>query len=205
MKQILQNLRNGETTVVEVPSPKVVPGHLRIQTNLSLISSGTERMIVDFGKSGYVAKAKQQPEKVKQVLNKIKTDGLFTTIDAVRSKLDQSIPLGYCNVGVVLESDVDGFSKGDRVVSNGSHAEVVRVPKNLCSKIPKNVDDETAAFTVLGSIALQGIRLLNPTIGEMIAVQGLGLVGLLAVQILKANGCRVIGIDVNSSRCERGY
>jgi predicted dehydrogenase/threonine dehydrogenase-like Zn-dependent dehydrogenase len=202
MKQILQNLKTGVSELVEVPSPKLKSGNILIQTQYSLISVGTERMLVEFGKSGYITKANQQPEKVKQVLNKIKTDGLFTTIDAVRSKLDQSIPLGYCNVGVVLESDVDGFSIGDRVVSNGSHAEIVCAPKNLCSKIPKNVDDETAAFTVLGAIALQGIRLLNPTIGEIIAVQGLGLVGLLAVQILKANGCRVIGIDVNSSRCE---
>jgi predicted dehydrogenase/threonine dehydrogenase-like Zn-dependent dehydrogenase len=159
-------------------------------------------MLIDFGKANLLSKAKKQPDKVKMVLNKVITDGLMTTIDAVRSKLDQPLPLGYCNAGVILESDIDGFEPGDRVVSNGNHAEVVRVPKNLCVKIPNNVDDESASFTVLGAIGLQGIRLMQPTIGESFVVTGLGLIGLLCVQMLRANGCRVLGIDFDSNKCE---
>jgi predicted dehydrogenase/threonine dehydrogenase-like Zn-dependent dehydrogenase len=159
-------------------------------------------MLVEFGKANYLEKARSQPDKVKQVLDKIKTDGLLPTIDAVRSKLDQPLPLGYCNAGVILESAVDGLKAGDRVVSNGSHAEVVRVPKHLCVRIPDQVDDESAAFTVLGAIGLQGIRLMQPTLGETIVVTGLGLIGLMCVQILRANGCRVLGIDYDSRKCE---
>ena len=201
MKQILQNLFNGETTLENIPCPKNIGGSLLIATNNSIISSGTERMLVEFGRANLIDKARQQPDKVKMVLNKVQTDGLLSTIEAVRSKLDQPIPLGYCNAGVVLESGVVGYKSGDRVVSNGNHAEVVRVSKNLCAKIPDGVDDESAAFTVLGAIGLQGIRLINPTLGETVVVSGLGLVGLMTVQMLKANGCRVLGIDFDSSRC----
>jgi predicted dehydrogenase/threonine dehydrogenase-like Zn-dependent dehydrogenase len=202
MKQILQNLSNGKTSLVEVPSPKNIKSNILIATTTTIVSAGTERMLVDFGKANLLSKAKQQPDKVKMVLNKVLTDGLMTTVDAVRSKLDQPLPLGYCNAGVILESDVDGFEVGDRVVSNGNHAEVVRVPKNLCVKIPDNVDDESAAFTVLGAIGLQGIRLIQPTIGECFVVTGLGLIGLLCVQMLRANGCRVLGVDFDSNKCE---
>jgi predicted dehydrogenase/threonine dehydrogenase-like Zn-dependent dehydrogenase len=202
MKQILQNLSNGETSLVDVPCPKNTPGNILIATRNTIVSAGTERMLVDFGKANLLDKARQQPDKVKMVLNKISTDGLMPTIEAVRSKLDQPLPLGYCNAGVVLESDIEGFDVGDRVVSNGNHAEVVRVPKNLCVKIPDQVDDEYAAFTVLGAIGLQGIRLIQPTLGECIVVSGLGLIGLLCVQILRANGCRVLGIDFDSRKCE---
>jgi predicted dehydrogenase/threonine dehydrogenase-like Zn-dependent dehydrogenase len=202
MKQILQNLSNGETLLVDVPCPKNTKSNILIATNKTVVSAGTERMLVDFGKASYINKAKQQPDKVKMVLNKIVTDGLMTTVDAVRSKLDQPLPLGYCNAGVILESGVAGFEPGERVVSNGNHAEVVRVPKNLCVKIPDNVDDESASFTVLGAIGLQGIRLIQPTIGECFVVTGLGLIGLLCVQMLRANGCRVLGIDYDSKKCE---
>jgi len=202
MKQLLQNLSNGETSLVDVPCPKNIKSNILIATTTSVISVGTERMLVNFGKSSYIGKAKQQPDKVKMVLNKVATDGLMTTIDAVRSKLDQPLPLGYCNAGVVLESNVDGFESGDRVVSNGNHAEVVRVPKNLCVKIPDSVDDESASFTVLGAIGLQGIRLIQPTMGECFVITGLGLIGLLCVQMLRANGCRVLGIDFDSNKCE---
>ena len=202
MKQILQNLSNGETSLVDVPCPKNIKSNILIATSKTVVSAGTERMLVDFGKASYINKARQQPDKVKMVLNKVATDGLMTTVDAVRSKLDQPLPLGYCNAGVVLESDVVGFEPGDRVVSNGNHAEVVRVPKNLCVKIPDNVDDESASFTVLGAIGLQGIRLIQPTIGECFVVTGLGLIGLLCVQMLRANGCRVLGIDYDSKKCE---
>jgi len=202
MRQILQNLSNGETLLVDVPCPKNIKSNILIATTNTVVSAGTERMLVDFGKASYLKKAKQQPDKVKMVFNKVLTDGLMTTVDAVRSKLDQPLPLGYCNAGVILESDVDGFEPGDRVVSNGNHAEVVRVPKNLCVKIPDNVDDESASFTVLGAIGLQGIRLIQPTMGECFVVTGLGLIGLLCVQMLRANGCRVLGIDFDSKKCE---
>ena len=187
--------------LVEIPAPSNRPGNLLIKTSTSVVSAGTERMLVNFGKASYIDKARQQPDKVKQVLNKVKTDGLIPTIEAVTSKLEQPLPLGYCNAGIVIDSEVSEFKVGDRVISNGHHAEIVRVPGNLCAKIPDNVDDESAAFTVLGSIALQGVRLISPTIGETIVVSGLGLIGLIAVQILKANGCRVLGIDFDERKC----
>lgn len=202
MKQILQKMKSGETEVAEVPCPSVTPGHLLIRTRASLISAGTERMLVEFGKAGWIEKARQQPDKVRQVLDKIRTDGLLPTLEAVQAKLDQPIPLGYSNVGVVevLGAGVEGFSVGDRVVSNGPHAEMVSVPKNLCARIPNGVSDDEAAFTVLGAIALQGARLAQPTLGERFVVMGLGLIGLLAVQILQAHGCRVLGIDPDPTR-----
>ena len=169
-----------------------------IATSKSLVSAGTERMLVDFGKANLLAKARQQPDKVKMVLDKIRTDGLGPTIETVRNKLDQPIPLGYCNVGSVLEvgAGLAGFKVGDRVASNGQHAEVVRVPGNLCALVPDKVSDEATAFTVIGAIALQGIRLVQPTLGETVVVTGLGLVGLMTVQLLRAQGCRVLGIDL---------
>ena len=202
MKQVLQNLANGETRLEEVPCPRPKKGHIVIESRKSLVSAGTERMLVDFGKAGWISKARSQPDKVIEVLSKVKTDGVAATYNAVKSKLDQPLPLGYCNVGKVLDGSDTGIAAGTRVVSNGNHAEVVRVPKNLVSIIPNNVDDETAAFTVIGAIALQGIRLVNPNIGESVVVTGLGLIGLMAVQILRANGCRVIGIDFDTAKCE---
>ena len=201
MKQILQNIASGETQLVEVPCPQNKSGQLLISTTKSLISVGTERMLIDFGTSGWIQKARSQPDKVKMVLGKVKTDGLIPTIDAVRSKLDQPLPLGYCNVGIVQDSGGTAFEVGSRVISNGNHAEIVRVPKNLCAVIPENVNDESAAFTVLAAIAMQGVRIASPTIGEAVVVTGLGLIGLITVQLLKANGCRVLGIDFDSSKC----
>ncbi len=202
MKQVMQNLSNGETFLEEVPSPKKMKGHIIIQTTKSLISIGTERMLVDFAKSGWIDRARSQPDKVRMVLDKFKTDGFTATYDAVKSKLDQPFPLGYCNVGKVIDGSNTGFEKDIRVVSNGYHAEVVRVPKNLTAFIPDRVDDESASFTVLGAIAMQGVRLANPTIGETVVVTGLGLIGLITVQILIANGCRVLGIDYDSKKCD---
>ena len=202
MKQVLQNLSNGETELVTAPPPQLRADHLLIDTTASLISIGTERMLVDFGRSGLISKARKQPEKVKQVLGKIKTDGLMTTVEAVRSKLGQPIPLGYCNVGVVRDSGAKGFNPGERVASNGPHADVVCVPKNLCARIPDNVSDEDAAFTVVASIGLQGIRLAEPTLGEAFVVTGVGLIGLLTVQMLRAQGCRVLAIDFDNSKLE---
>lgn len=190
--------------LADIPAPKCKPGQLLIATRRSLISAGTERMLVEFGQANLLAKAKAQPEKVKQVLDKVRTDGLLPTLETVFARLDQPLPLGYCNAGVVLEvgEDVTGFSVGDRVVSNGPHAEVVSVPQNLCARIPNGVSNEEAAFTVLAAVGLQGIRLANPTLGETVVVTGLGLVGLMTVQMLLANGCRVLGIDFDAHRLE---
>lgn len=202
MKQILQHLRSGQLEVADLPGPIVRPGHLLIQTTRTLISAGTERMLVEFGQAGLIAKARSQPDKVKQVLDKIRTDGLMPTLEAVFNRLDEPLPLGYCNVGTVLDvgPGVTGFSPGDRVASNGPHAEIVCIPRNLCAKVPDGVDDESAAFTVLSSIGLQGIRLIEPTLGEKIVVFGLGLIGLVTVQLLRAAGCEVLGVDVNPQR-----
>lgn len=204
MKQILQNLKNGTTQIADVPAPQVPHGGLLIHTSCTLVSAGTERMLVDFGKGNLLQKARQQPDKVIQVLEKIKTDGLMATANTVLNKLDTPLPLGYCNVGRVIEvgNSITAFSVGDRVVSNGKHAEFVAVPQNLCARIPNSVDDESAAFTVIGAIALQGIRLLQPTLGETVVVTGLGLIGLVAVQLLRAHGCRVLGLDFEESKIE---
>ena len=203
MKQILQNLSNGETILADVPCPRRGSGSVLIRTTRTLVSLGTEKMLIDFGKGSYLAKARSQPDKVKQVLQKVKTDGLRTTIETVRAKLDTPITLGYCNVGVVVEADpASGIEKGNRIVSNGPHAEMVSVPENLTAKVPAGVNDETAAFTVVGAIGLQGIRLMQPTLGERIVVSGLGLIGLLTVQMLKAHGCQVLGIDFDAKKLE---
>jgi len=204
MKQIFQDLKNGNTELFDVPAPMCRPGQLVIATSRSLISAGTERMLVEFGQANLLAKARAQPEKVLQVLEKIRTDGLLPTMETVFARLDQPLPLGYCNAGVVLEvgEGVTGFSVGDRVVSNGSHAEIVSVPKNLCALIPDGVSNDQAAFTVLGAIGLQSIRLVNPTLGEKVVVIGLGLVGLMVVQMLVANGCQVLGIDFESRKLD---
>jgi predicted dehydrogenase/threonine dehydrogenase-like Zn-dependent dehydrogenase len=203
MQQIIQNLKTGATELLETPVPTCASGQLLIATRRTLISAGTERMLVEFGQANLLAKARSQPEKVRQVLDKIKTDGLLPTLETVFARLDQPLPLGYCNAGVVLEvgQGVTGFSAGDRVVSNGPHAEIVCVPQNLCARIPDGVSDEEAAFTVLAAVGLQGIRLANPTIGEAVVVTGLGLLGLMTVQMLIANGCRVLGIDFDSHKC----
>lgn len=188
----------------EVPAPVVKRGCVLIKTSRSLVSIGTERMLVEFGKANMLQKARQQPDKVKQVLSKIKTDGLKPTIDAVFNKLGQPLPLGYCNVGRVIAvgEGVHDFKTGDRVASNGPHAEYVCVPKNLCAHVPDNVTDEQAAFTVIGSIGLQGIRLCDPQLGETIVVTGLGLIGLITAELLLANGCRVIGLDTDDNKVE---
>ena len=200
MKQLLQSLKDGTTELADVPAPKMVSGQNLIRTSKTLVSAGTERMLVQFGKSNLIQKARNQPDKVKMVLEKAKTDGVAATFDAVKSKLDQPLALGYCNVGRIIEPCTGRFRKGDRVVSNGKHAEIVSVGENLCAKIPDNVSDETASFTVLAAIGLQGIRLANPSLGETVVVTGLGLIGLLTVQMLLGQGCKVIGIDVEPNR-----
>ncbi|MCU7493611.1 MAG: Gfo/Idh/MocA family oxidoreductase [Ignavibacteria bacterium] len=199
MRQIIQDLKKGNTILEEIPAPMVTSGHVLIQTACSLVSLGTEKMLVEFGRANMLDKAKQQPDKVKMVLDKIKTDGLVPTIEAVLNKLDQPLALGYCNAGKVIAvgKGVSEFKVGDRVVSNGNHAEIVCVPVNLAAKVPDNVSDEEGSFAVVGAIALQGIRLSNPTLGETFCVIGLGLIGLVTAKLLLANGCNVVGFDID--------
>ena len=202
MRQVIQDMAKGITSLIEAPSPQVISNYLIIDTRVSLISVGTERMLVGFGKASYFEKARQQPDKVKMVLEKARTDGFLATLESVQSKLAQPLALGYCNVGIISEvgSGVAGFKIGDRVVSNGAHADVVRVANKLCAKIPDNVSNEEAVFTVVASIGLQGIRLIRPTLGESVVVTGVGLIGLLTVQLLRAHGCRVLAIDFDDTK-----
>ena len=201
MRQVLQELGSGRTILAEVPEPATPQGSLRIVTRRSLISSGTERMLVEFARAGWLERARQQPDRVRHVLGKARTDGVAATYEAVSSKLDQALPLGYCNVGEVSAVTITtDFAVGDRVVSAAAHAEVVAVPANLCARIPAGVPDDAAAFTVIGAIGLQGVRLAAPTLGEAFVVTGLGLIGLITVQLLRANGCRVLGIDPDPAK-----
>lgn len=204
MKVLLQDLKGGKTFCEDAPVPTPAPQEVVIRSARTLVSAGTERMLVEFGRSNLLSKARQQPEKVRQVLDKVRTDGLVSTLAAVESKLGTPIPMGYCNAGVVVDvgRDVRDLACGDRVASNGNHAEFVCVPQNLCARVPDNVTDDDAVFTVLGAVALQGIRLIGPSLGECIVVTGLGLVGQLAVQLLSAHGCRVLGVDLDERKCE---
>jgi predicted dehydrogenase/threonine dehydrogenase-like Zn-dependent dehydrogenase len=204
LKQIIQNLNTGITSLEEVPAPILNNGHVLIETTRSLVSLGTEKMLIEFSKANFLQKAKLQPDKVKDVILKIKTDGLSPTLKAVSNKLGQPLPLGYCNVGkvIALGKGVDEFKIGDRVVSNGHHAEYVSIPKNLVCKIPDGITDDEATFTVIGAIGLQGIRLVNPTFGETVVVIGLGLIGLITSQLLKSNGCNVIGFDFDDYKVQ---
>ncbi len=202
MRQIVQDVRNGKTLLEEVPIPLVKEGNILIKTTCSLVSIGTERMLVEFGRAGIIRKTYLQPEKVQQVIEKIQTEGVLSTLETVYHKINQPIPLGYCNVGTVIEvgKGVYDFNVGDRVASNGSHAEYVCVPEKLAAKIPDNVSDEEACFSIIGSIGLQGIRLCKPEFGESIIVIGLGLVGLITAELLKLNGCKVIGYDLDDKK-----
>ncbi len=202
MRQLLQALSSGRTDLVDVPVPTPSSSSLLIEGRCSAVSAGTERMIVEFGRGGWIAKVRSQPDKVAHVLSRVHSDGMAAVVEAVRSKLDAPIPLGYCHAGVVAEvgSATVPFSVGDRVVSNGAHAEYVVAPWTLSARIPDNVSFEAAAFTPIAAIGLQGIRLAAPTLGETVVVYGLGMIGLLTVQLLRANGCRVIGIDTNTAR-----
>ena len=203
MKQIIQKLNSKiGVEIIDFPAPLNKQGHVLIKTTRTLVSKGTEKMLVEFGNANYLQKARQKPDRVKVLFSRLKSDGIIKTINTVRNSMQQYIALGYCNCGVVIESDVNGIKKGDRVISNGPHAEIVRVPANLVAKIPNEVSDDEAVFTVIGSIGLQGMRLCNPTYGETIVVFGLGLVGLITIQLLKANGVNVIGIDIDDNKCK---
>lgn len=202
MKTILQHLDSGTTEIVDVPAPSLKPGSVKVlvHNTHSLVSIGTERMLLEFGRGSLLSKARQQPDKVREVIDKAATDGILKTIDAVRSKLAKPIQLGYCAAGTVVDPGNSEFSAGDRVVSNGHHAELVAVSRNLVTRIPDSVTSEDACFAPVAAIALQGIRLAKPELGETIVVMGLGLIGQLAVQIALAHGCRVIGTDYDAAK-----
>ncbi len=205
MKQLIQNFKTGELYVNEVPPPSLSEGYVLVENRFSLISAGTERGTVKVAQANIIGKAKQRPDLVAQVIQNLKKEGLQATINKVRAKLDSLKALGYSTSGIVMASlDKNSlFKPGDRVACAGqdyaSHAEIVAVPQNLVVKIPDNVSYEEAAFTTIGSIALQGVRQAAPEIGGKICVIGLGLLGQLTCQILRANGCEVFGIDLNES------
>ncbi|WP_197530691.1 bi-domain-containing oxidoreductase [Bythopirellula polymerisocia] len=188
----------------EVPAPAVAPGEVLIANQASLVSAGTEKMVMDLAKKSLLGKARERPDHVRRVLEKVHNEGLVSTYRQVRQKLEEPLSMGYSSAGVVIAcgQGVQDFKPGDRVASNGPHAEVVSVPRNLCARVPENVSLESAAFGVLGSIALQGVRLTQTTLGETVLVIGLGLVGQLTVALLKAAGVRVLGVDPDASRCE---
>ena len=206
MKQVVQNYRTGELKVAEVPAPALPDGNLLVATRASLISAGTEKQLTDLAKASLAGKAIARPDLVRRVLRNIKRDGLRPTMEKVFAKLDTPVPLGYSVAGEVLRvgRSVQGFAVGDRVACAGAglanHAEINAVPKNLTVPVPDGVDDEEASFVTLGAIALQGVRQAEPTLGERFVVMGLGLIGLLTVQLLKANGCRVLGFDPKPER-----
>lgn len=207
MKQILQSYKTGELWLAEIPVPACKSGGVVIRTVNSFVSAGTERMLVDFAKKNLIGKALAMPDQVKKVLRKMKTEGIFSTLEKVQAKLDQPIPLGYSCSGVVAEvgRNITGLAAGDRVACGGAgyanHSEYNYVPKNLVAKIPESVSFEDASCATVGSIALQGVRRCDLRLGESVCVMGLGLLGLLAVQMLKASGVRIIGFDPNPDRC----
>ena len=201
MRQLIQHLGSGRTELLAVPAPGPRRGRLLVRATRSLVSLGTERMLVEFGRGSWLSKARQQPEKFRAVLAKLRSEGLFATVAAVRSKLAQPIPLGYCHVGQVLDAgEVPGFAAGDRVVSNAPHAEVVSASPAFAARLPDAVSDEHAAFTPLAAVALQGLRLIDARPGETVVVMGLGLIGQLAVRLLRARGVDVIGVDPDATK-----
>jgi predicted dehydrogenase/threonine dehydrogenase-like Zn-dependent dehydrogenase len=206
MKQLLQNMKNGKALVEEVPVPTARDGFALVKTAASLVSAGTERMVVEFAEKNLVGKARSRPDLVKQVMDKARREGLVPTVQAAFNRLDQPMALGYSSAGtiVALGKNMQGFKVGQRVACAGGgyavHAEYAVVPRNLLTPLPKNVDFESAAFTTLGAIAMHGFRLAEPQIGENAAVIGLGLLGLLAIQIAAAAGCNVLGIDIDPQR-----
>jgi|CXWL01.1.fsa_nt_gi polar amino acid transport system substrate-binding protein len=208
MKQILQDNRSGVVSVYDVPAPGVQRGRLLVRTATSLISAGTEKSTVDMGKKSLLGKARERPDLVKQVIHKARTEGLINTYSAVKAKLDSTTALGYSAAGIVaaVGEGVTGFNVGDRVACAGagyaSHAEMISVPQNLCVRLPESISLDEGAFGTLGAIALQGVRLAEPTLGEAIVVIGLGLLGQITVQLLKANGCRVFGVDIDETKLE---
>ncbi|HEY5981979.1 MAG TPA: bi-domain-containing oxidoreductase, partial [Anaerolineales bacterium] len=209
MKQLLQYLRNGKAAVEEVPAPSVRPGTALVQTHASLVSAGTERMVVEFARQSLLGKARLRPDLVRQVLEKARREGLVGTARSALSRLDLPMALGYSSAGVIvgLGSGMTGFKVGQRVACAGGgyavHAEIAVVPRNLLAPLPSSVDFESAAFATLGAIGMHGFRLSRPQVGERVAVIGLGLLGLLTAQIAAAAGCQVLGVDVDPARVRR--
>ncbi len=204
MQQVVQNIRNGKLSVMELPDPIVRPGHLLIANAASVISAGTEKMLRDLASKSLLGKARERPDHVRRVLDKLRNEGLLNTVSQVREKLDEPMTLGYSSAGIVLAcgEGVDDFKPGDRVASNGAHAGVVCVPKHLCARVPDGVPFDQAAFAVIGAIALQGVRLSGLELGATAYVIGLGLVGQITVSLLKAMGCKVLGMDLDAKKCE---
>jgi len=206
MKQLLQDMKSGETRITEVPAPRPAANAALVRTAASLVSVGTERMLVEFAQQSLVGKARSRPDLVRQVLEKARREGLLTTLEATTNRLDQPMALGYSSSGTILEmgSELEGFKIGERVACGGGgyavHAEFAAVPQNLLVKLPDEVDFESAAFTTLGAVAMQGFRLAVPQVGETVAVIGLGLLGLLSALIARAAGCTVLGIDLDPER-----
>jgi predicted dehydrogenase/threonine dehydrogenase-like Zn-dependent dehydrogenase len=202
MLQVLQNYKGGDIKIEDVPKPTLKAGGIVVKTHYSLISAGTEKYVINLAQSSLISKAKQRPDLVKQVIEKAKQNGIIDTFKKVMGKLDSPLALGYSSAGEVIEvaEDVKDIKVGDHVACAGSyagHAEVNYVPRNLCVKVPENVELQSAAYTTVAAIALQGIRQANPKLGDNVVVIGLGLIGQLTIQMLKANGCNVIGIDVS--------
>ncbi len=208
MKQVLQSLRDGKTLVTEVPVPAVRPGTALVRTAASLVSAGTERMVVEFAEKNLLGKAQSRPDLVRQLVDKARREGVFSTLEAAFNRLEQPMVLGYSSAGTIeaVGAGLHGFAVGDRVSCAGGgfavHAEYAVVPQNLLVKLPDSVDFEAAAFTTLGAIALHGFRLAQPQLGERVAIIGLGLLGLLSVGIAKAAGCSVFGVDLSPERVE---
>ena len=208
MKQVLQNMRDGKTIVTDVPVPTPQAGQALVQVAASLVSAGTERMLVEFGEKSLVGKARSRPDLVRQVLDKMRREGLLSTLEATFNRLDSPMSLGYSSAGTIIElgEGMQGFKVGQRVACAGGgyavHAEFNLVPGNLMTPLPDSVDFESAAFTTLGAIAMHGFRLTESQVGERVAVIGLGLLGLLTIQIAAAGGCQVFGIDTNPERVQ---
>ncbi len=209
MKQILQNARSGDLEIVDVPAPMPLPGQVLVRNEYSVMSPGTDRLSLAFARSSLLSKARSRPDLVRQVVSKWKVDGALATYRTVTSRLEVPQPLGYSSAGIVeaIGVGVTGFAPGDRVACAGAgyanHAELICVPENLVAPVPAGVSLEHAAYATLGAIALQSVRVGDPTLGEIVAVVGLGLVGQLAVQLLRANGCRVLGLDLNDLRAKQ--
>lgn len=204
MKQVIQSIRSGKLSVLSVPDPIAKPGHVVVTNARSLISAGTEKMAMELARKSLLGKARERPDHVRRVIEKLKQEGFFSTLAQVSGKLDEPMPMGYSSAGIVIAcgAGVQEFKPGDRVASNGPHAGVVCVPRHLCAHVPGNVSFDHAAFAILGAIALQGVRLARVQLGDTALVIGLGLVGQLTVALLKAQGCRVLGTDPVASRCD---
>jgi predicted dehydrogenase/threonine dehydrogenase-like Zn-dependent dehydrogenase len=209
LKQVIQHFRSGELEVADVPTPVCRPNGVLVRTAASLISAGTERTVVDFAEKNLLQKARSRPDLVRQVLDKVSREGVVSTVEAVLNRLDQPLALGYSSAGTVVQvgREVSGFKPGDRVACAGggfaSHAEMAYIPRNLLVRLPDHVSFEAGAFATMGAIALQGIRQGEVKLGEFVAVIGLGILGQLTVQMLRAAGCRVMGVDTNGERVQQ--